>query len=169
MKANVELHHLHDLHHKLSKKPLSQDFALKNPTIAKLSLNCLQSHQQMSDTWVVVGASRGIGLELVKQLLDEGKSVIAGVRNPSGAGELSQLIARLSTQERCVVEQCDVTDENSINVSSFAFRTLLNKKNCADFKSIAIRSCNSKSRTERNERDNCRLECRRVEIPESSH
>lgn len=71
----------------------------------------------MADTWVVVGASRGIGLELVKQLLDEGKSVIAGVRNPSGATELSQLVTRQFSPERCVVVQCDVTDEESINVS----------------------------------------------------
>lgn len=71
----------------------------------------------MADTWVVVGASRGIGLEFVKQLLEGGKSVIAGVRNPSGATELSQLISRQAHPERCVVEQCDVTDEKSINVS----------------------------------------------------
>jgi NAD(P)-dependent dehydrogenase (short-subunit alcohol dehydrogenase family) len=70
----------------------------------------------MADTWVVVGASRGIGLELVKQLLNEGKSVIAGARNPSGAAELLQL--KQSRPECCVVEQCDVTDEESINVSS---------------------------------------------------
>lgn len=70
----------------------------------------------MADTWVVVGASRGIGLELVKQLLDAGKSVIAGVRNPSGATELSKLLSQQSHPERCVVEQCDVTDEESINV-----------------------------------------------------
>lgn len=78
----------------------------------------LDTRRAMSDTWVVVGASRGIGLELVKQLLDEGKYVIAGVRNPSGATELSQCIARQSRPERCVVEQCDVTNEDSINAGS---------------------------------------------------
>lgn len=71
----------------------------------------------MADTWVVVGASRGIGLELVRQLLDGGKSVIAGVRNPPGAKGLSQLISQQSHPEHCMVEQCDVTDEGSINVS----------------------------------------------------
>lgn len=73
-----------------------------------------QSLRTMADTWVVVGASRGIGLELVRQLLDGGKSVIAGARNPSGASELLRL--KQSCPERCVVEQCDVTDEESINV-----------------------------------------------------
>lgn len=72
----------------------------------------------MAETWVVVGASRGIGLEFVKQLLDLGHSVIAGVRNPSGAEELSKLISSQPKPERCLVEQCDVTSEDSINVSS---------------------------------------------------
>lgn len=71
----------------------------------------------MAETWVVVGASRGIGLEFVKQLLDLGHFVIAGVRNPSGAEKLSQLISQQSRSERCLVEQCDVTSEDSINVS----------------------------------------------------
>lgn len=69
----------------------------------------------MAETWVVVGASRGIGLEFVKQLLDLGHNVIAGVRNPSGAEELSKLISSQSKPERCLVEQCDVTSEDSIN------------------------------------------------------
>lgn len=71
----------------------------------------------MAETWVVVGASRGIGLEFVKQLLNLGHNVIAGLRNPSGAEELSQFISRQSSPERCLVEQCDVTSEESINVS----------------------------------------------------
>ncbi|KAJ5148633.1 hypothetical protein N7448_000211 [Penicillium atrosanguineum] len=69
----------------------------------------------MAETWVVVGASRGIGLEFVKQLLDLGHFVIAGVRRPSGAEKLSQLIAQQPGSERCLVEQCDVTSEDSIN------------------------------------------------------
>jgi len=75
---------------------------------------------KMAETWLVVGASRGIGLEFVKQLLDRGHNVIAGVRNPSGAKHLSQLISSHFSQSkpgRCLVEQCDVTSEDSINVS----------------------------------------------------
>ena len=33
-------------------------------------------------TWVITGANRGLGLEFAKQLLAEGHSIIAGVRNP---------------------------------------------------------------------------------------
>ena len=68
-----------------------------------------------SETWVVVGASRGIGLEFVKQLLEGGQKVIAGVRNPPAAHELLELCR--SSLDRCVVEQCDVTSEESINAS----------------------------------------------------
>lgn len=79
----------------------------------------------MAETWVVVGASRGIGLEFVKQLLDRGHNVIAGVRNPSGAKHLSQLISSHFSQSkpgRCLVEQCDVASEDSIDVSVYQTR-----------------------------------------------
>ena len=33
-------------------------------------------------TWVITGANRGLGLEFTKQLLDEGHTVVAGVREP---------------------------------------------------------------------------------------
>ena len=34
-------------------------------------------------TWVITGANRGLGLEFAKQLLAEGHTIIAGVRNPA--------------------------------------------------------------------------------------
>ncbi|KIW11792.1 hypothetical protein PV08_09064 [Exophiala spinifera] len=58
-------------------------------------------------TWVVVGASRGIGLEFVRQLLDEGNQVIAAVRNPETASHLWQLAAKQQRPGACVIEQCD--------------------------------------------------------------
>ncbi len=45
-------------------------------------------------TWLIVGASRGIGLEFVRQLLDEGHQVIAAVRNPETANQIWQLSAK---------------------------------------------------------------------------
>lgn len=72
-----------------------------------------------AETWIIVGASRGIGLEFVKQLLAAGHHVVAAVRNVSAAPNLFELIA--STQgaaDRCLVEQCDVSSDESITVGS---------------------------------------------------
>ncbi|OHE96029.1 hypothetical protein CORC01_08722 [Colletotrichum orchidophilum] len=65
-------------------------------------------------TWVIVGASRGIGLELVKQLLDGGHHVLAAVRNVSAAPKLFELIDAQNAREKCVVQQCDITSNESI-------------------------------------------------------
>jgi NAD(P)-dependent dehydrogenase (short-subunit alcohol dehydrogenase family) len=67
-------------------------------------------------TWVVVGASRGIGLELVRQLLEQGNQVIAAVRAPETANEIWQLAAQQTRPAACLIEQCDVTKEASIDV-----------------------------------------------------
>ncbi|KAH0844361.1 hypothetical protein FOPE_09868 [Fonsecaea pedrosoi] len=66
-------------------------------------------------TWVVIGASRGIGLELVRQLLDQGNQVIAAVRSPETANHIWQLSAKQTRPAACLIEQCDVTDESSID------------------------------------------------------
>ncbi|KAF7713029.1 Short-chain dehydrogenase/reductase (SDR) family protein [Penicillium ucsense] len=68
----------------------------------------------MSDTWVIVGASRGIGLEFVRQLLHNGFHVIAGVRDLSKAEKLDEVKSQQTGPERCIIEQCDITDEQSI-------------------------------------------------------
>lgn len=71
----------------------------------------------MTDTWVIIGASRGIGLEFVRQLLQSGHHVIAGARNVSKAEQLFDLKSGQTTPERCIIEECDITDEESIQVS----------------------------------------------------
>ena len=67
-------------------------------------------------TWIIVGASRGIGLEWVRQLLARGNHVIATIRDPAKA---SQLWALAGAAERgcCQLLECDVTQESSIVVS----------------------------------------------------
>lgn len=76
-----------------------------------------QGQKQATATWVVVGASRGIGLEFVKQLLKAGNHVIGTARNP-GAGELPKFAEAQDDPKSCIVEQCDVSSSESIDVSS---------------------------------------------------
>jgi NAD(P)-dependent dehydrogenase (short-subunit alcohol dehydrogenase family) len=60
---------------------------------------------------VITGANRGIGLELVKQCLKRGDSVIATARDPHGAAELQALAG--SSRELTVLA-CDVGDDASV-------------------------------------------------------
>jgi len=78
-------------------------------------------------TWVVVGASRGIGLELVRQLLDQGHQVIAAVRTPQTANEIWQLSAKQARPAACLIEQCDVTNEASIEAFVSSLKRLVDK------------------------------------------
>lgn len=63
-------------------------------------------------TWIVVGASRGIGKEFVSQLLARGDHVIATVRKPS----LEDTRSFWAKHERCAVYDCDMLSEPSIDV-----------------------------------------------------
>src|SRR5688500_17203828 len=58
---------------------------------------------------VITGANRGIGLELTRQCLARGDTVIATARNPGGAKELQALRSKELT-----VLQCDVGDDASV-------------------------------------------------------
>ena len=64
--------------------------------------------------WVVVGASRGIGLEWVRQLLARGDEVLATVRDVAKASQLWTLAG--AAMGRCQLFECDVASEASINV-----------------------------------------------------
>ena len=66
-------------------------------------------------TWVVVGASRGIGLEWVRQLLARGNHVIATVRDAAKASQLWAL-AGAADRGSCQLFECDVDHEASIIV-----------------------------------------------------
>ena len=68
-------------------------------------------------TWCIVGASRGIGLEFVRQLLARGDQVIAAVRDPYNASGLWQLAASQTKPGACELSQCDVTSDQSIEVN----------------------------------------------------
>lgn len=79
-------------------------------------------------TWIVVGATRGIGLEIVRQLLHRGERVIATVRNTSKASQLWALSAGAAAPRLgswCRLLECDVTVDESINVCFFSFFLIL--------------------------------------------
>ncbi|RGP64309.1 protoporphyrinogen oxidase [Fusarium sporotrichioides] len=80
---------------------------------------------QSTKTWVVVGASRGIGLEFVKQLLEAGQEVIATVRDPDNAKQLSGVIQAQKNPKNCTVEQCDVASSESIDNFAARMSTLV--------------------------------------------
>uniref|UniRef100_A0A1J3E1F9 C-factor n=2 Tax=Noccaea caerulescens TaxID=107243 RepID=A0A1J3E1F9_NOCCA len=71
---------------------------------------------------MVQGASRGLGLEFVRQLLENSKKgyVVATCRNPKEATSLSDLKKRFS--ERLFIQKLDVTDETTIEESAESVR-----------------------------------------------
>jgi NAD(P)-dependent dehydrogenase (short-subunit alcohol dehydrogenase family) len=66
--------------------------------------------------YAITGASRGLGLEFVRQLLNRGDAVDAGVRAPSEARHLQELVS--SSGGRLRILPLDVSDPRS--VESFA-------------------------------------------------
>jgi NAD(P)-dependent dehydrogenase (short-subunit alcohol dehydrogenase family) len=71
-------------------------------------------------TWVIVGASRGIGLEFVRQLLARGEQVIAAIRNQYTASQLWTVSANYISRPGAIqMFECDVTSEASIMVYRF--------------------------------------------------
>ncbi|KAF1989055.1 NAD(P)-binding protein [Aulographum hederae CBS 113979] len=69
---------------------------------------------QESKTWVIVGASRGLGLEFTRQLLARGDRVIATVREKSLSGASALWGEAGSDHGRCQMLLCDVLSEASI-------------------------------------------------------
>ncbi|MDE2561798.1 MAG: SDR family oxidoreductase [Sphingomonadales bacterium] len=65
---------------------------------------------------VVAGASRGIGLELVRQHLDKGDRVFALVRDPAGSASLNDLAA--SSGGKLTVHEADVASDASVQAGA---------------------------------------------------
>lgn len=70
----------------------------------------------MAQRIVITGASRGIGLELVRQHAARGDAVLATCRRPGEAPDLAALAA--SHPGRVAVEPLDVTDASSIEAAA---------------------------------------------------
>jgi NAD(P)-dependent dehydrogenase (short-subunit alcohol dehydrogenase family) len=69
---------------------------------------------------LVTGASRGLGLEFVRQYAAEGAEVIATCRDPLSATELTTLAAR--SDGRIRVERLDVTDHAAVDALAARYR-----------------------------------------------
>jgi len=102
-----------------------------SPQLQKTS-TYLSANEIMSQTWLVVGASRGIGLEFVTQLLEKGHTVIATARSPVvspppngglGGVHLWPLIDTPSGKNLTILE-CDISDEASIKYFAEQMRGL---------------------------------------------
>ena len=67
-------------------------------------------------TWLVVGASRGIGHEFVRQLLTRGDDVYATVRGSIAKYDASHWTTDQSA--KLTVLSCDMLSEDSVDVRS---------------------------------------------------
>jgi NAD(P)-dependent dehydrogenase (short-subunit alcohol dehydrogenase family) len=65
-------------------------------------------------TYLITGTSRGIGLELVRQLLEDGATVIATCRNPDSAKDLAKIKDTFHGSDRLSIFPLDVTKKASI-------------------------------------------------------
>ena len=68
-------------------------------------------------TVLIAGASRGVGLELVKQYAENGDDVIACVRDTGAASLLDELA---SGADNITIQQMDVADPASIEAAAAA-------------------------------------------------
>lgn len=67
----------------------------------------------MSLTYVITGASRGLGLEFVKQVSSQGHTVFALARHPESSERLQALLV---DRENVFAVKMDTTCEKSIQV-----------------------------------------------------
>ncbi|GAA3944871.1 SDR family oxidoreductase [Allohahella marinimesophila] len=79
-------------------------------------------------TVLITGANRGIGLEFVKQYLDEGDTVLACCRDPGSADELSALAGQFDalSLHRLDVSQADQIDELAATLDGTGLDVLIN-------------------------------------------
>lgn len=65
-------------------------------------------------TYAITGASRGLGLEFVKQLAAKGNTIVAFARNPTESSGLSQLV----DNKNVFAVKMDISDEESIKAAA---------------------------------------------------
>ncbi|KAI0638077.1 NAD-P-binding protein [Trametes polyzona] len=87
----------------------------------------MSSDSTRPSSWLITGASRGIGLELVRQLLESPNNVvIAACRNPEKASTLKAL--KDSAKGALHIIQLDVSDADNIRAIAKDLETILGDK-----------------------------------------
>ncbi|TLD36614.1 Short-chain dehydrogenase/reductase SDR [Venturia nashicola] len=86
-----------------------------------------EAHEERK-TWLIIGASRGIGLEFVRQLMIRGERILATVRQPfaNHAGQLWNEAG--GGHGRCRMFMCDIISEASILAFVTELMTIPNLK-----------------------------------------
>ena len=64
-------------------------------------------------THLILGSTRGIGIEFTTQLLSQGHLVLATYRSQNTSDELFSL-QKTPNGKNLIIEQCDISDEKSI-------------------------------------------------------
>ncbi|XP_042477609.1 C-factor-like isoform X1 [Macadamia integrifolia] len=101
---------------------MQRNFMATPPRSFRRSSFCNSALKWEGGVSMVQGASRGIGLEFVTQLLEKKDKghVIATCRNPNGATALLDLKRKFD--ERLSILQLDLTNENTIEASANSIR-----------------------------------------------
>jgi len=77
--------------------------------------------------WLITGASRGVGLELTRQLSQQGSTtVLATARNPDSSSKLQEIKSKAANQVHIV--KLDTSSEDSIKSASKEVESLLGGK-----------------------------------------
>ena len=70
----------------------------------------MKKKQKIQKTWLITGAARGLGLEIVRAVLEAGDRVVAAVRkNPEA------LIAQFTAYPDFYAFTMDITNEEQVN------------------------------------------------------
>lgn len=109
-----EVRHANDIAKKERKSQKPRSLRYISPSANESCLPTLNM-----TTWLIVGATHGIGLEYVRQLLQRGDRVLATINEVTTASQLWTL-AGASPTAACRLLQCDATKEESILVGNAA-------------------------------------------------
>ncbi|KAK1064129.1 hypothetical protein LTR12_003753 [Friedmanniomyces endolithicus] len=71
--------------------------------------------EAIGKTWLIVGASRGIGHEFASQLLNRGDAVFVTVRKPGKEHDVTYWTDGKVDSSHCTTLECDVLSEKSID------------------------------------------------------